>query len=37
VCEAHAPVGFGGDEHHRLSPALAPDQSFIDLNGLEPV
>ena len=32
VCEAHAPVKFGGDEHHRLCPALAP--SFIDLNGL---
>jgi len=34
VGEAHTPVGFGGDEHHRFSPTLAPNQSFIDLNGL---
>ena len=34
VGEAHAPVGLGGDEHHRLSRAFSPDESFIDLNGL---
>jgi hypothetical protein len=32
--EAQTRVGFGRDEHHRFSPALARNQSSIDLNGL---
>ena len=32
VGEPYSSVGFGGDEHHRLSQAFASDECFVDFN-----